>query len=64
MNIKQAVAFALLMQNNGGILDKAPSYVYEKLHLCETLKDPGQILDDTNTALFGDYMNRWLEGGQ
>jgi len=39
MNVKQAVVFAILMEYQDGILGKAPSYIEEKLRMCERLSD-------------------------
>ena len=59
MNIKQAVAFSILMQNNNGILYKAPWYVMEKLQYCEWEKNPERLLDPTNEKIFNEYMKLW-----
>ncbi len=33
-----AVCFAILMENNGGILEKSPDYIEEKYLTCESIK--------------------------
>ena len=40
MTLKQALVFSILMQNENGILDKAPSYIEEKLESCAMLSHP------------------------
>jgi len=59
MNLKQAVVFAILMQNGGGIKQKAPAYVMEKLNSCEKLESPENLLDTDNKALFNEYGRYW-----
>lgn len=54
MELLKIVEFCILMQNNGGILGKAPSYIEEKYH---TTDGSGIILDSKNQAIF----NRWKE---
>ena len=54
----QVVAFSILMQNNEGIISKAPSYINEKMKLILAYSDPNvymNLLDDNNLALFKQY---------
>lgn len=61
MTLKGAITFAILMQNNKGILSKAPRYVREKFRLCDRADDEfvHGILDPENQSLFTDYLERW-----
>jgi len=59
MNLKQAVAFAILMEQNGGILDKAPIYVLEKLEVLENSNSPEALLDSFNRNIFESYFEKW-----
>lgn len=59
MNLKQAVVFAILMENGDGILGKAPSYVWEKLMSAGTMEDPEHLLDFGNTAKLEQWVVRW-----
>jgi len=57
------VAFCILMENNDGILGKAPSYIQEKYEFCMRTSDPTQILDYKNKAKFDKYMELWFRDG-
>ena len=59
MNLKQAVVFSILMENNEGIIGKAPSYIEEKLNSCEELGEPEVLLDSNNKQKFDDWKNKW-----
>jgi len=59
MNIRQAVVFAILMQNQEGILGKAPTYLFEKLKACEKMMIPECLLDSDNLAIFVEYNDKW-----
>ncbi|MCD6194298.1 MAG: hypothetical protein J7L26_12675 [Candidatus Aminicenantes bacterium] len=59
MNLKQAVAFAILMEQNGGILNKAPIYVLEKLEVLENHNCPEALLDSDNRSIFEAYFEKW-----
>lgn len=59
MNIKQAVVFAILMENGGGISDKSENYVAEKLQACEGMANPEQLLDSPNMAKFQAWFEFW-----
>jgi len=59
-NIKQLVAFCILMENNGGIVNKAPGYVIEKFNACKNLNNnPDVLLDCFNKAKYDKYMKTW-----
>lgn len=59
MTIRQALVFAILMENNDGVIDKAPSYMSEKLGHCGALQKPEVMLDDNNLAKFKEWQERW-----
>ena len=63
INIDGLVVFSILMENNDGILGKAPSYIQEKYEFCMRMSNPTQLLDDKNTAKFNSYMERWFTAG-
>ena len=48
------IRFCVLMENNAGILDKAPRYVIEKWYT----KDSA-ALDPFNTRKVTSYLDRW-----
>jgi len=54
MDFENLIAFCILMQNNRGIMDKAPMYVLEKYEM----KNPS-LLDHTNGAIWLSYMEKW-----
>jgi len=54
------VAFAILMENNDGIIGKSPSYIHEKYEFCMKMEHPDNLLDSTNKAKFNKYMETWL----
>ena len=58
-NFKQAVVFAILMQNGEGILSKAPSYVMEKFEACVRMEKPEVLLDMNNFELLNKYLDKW-----
>jgi len=63
MKLKQAVVFAILMENNEGIKVKAPSYILEKLEMCEKMEHPERLLDSGNFAKFNRWLEKWdIEG--
>jgi len=59
--IKRIVAFAILMENNDGIIGKAPSYITEKFTMCEMMDHPEALLDMSNKAKFDAYCELWLK---
>ena len=60
MNLRQSIVFAILMENNAGILGKAPSYIEEKLNSCETYMDePENLLDSYNFEKFKKWQEKW-----
>jgi len=59
MNLRQAVVFCILMQNNEGIVGKAPIYLTEKLKACKNMKIPECLLDSPNLRIFKEYTKKW-----
>ena len=59
MNLRQAITFCVLMQGNGGILTKAPSYVLEKLLSASMMSEPEVLLDSINLSIFRQYCEQW-----
>jgi len=59
MKLKQAVVFAILMENNDGIRSKHPNYVLEKLEACEQMDHPECLLDDVNLAKLKTWKTLW-----
>ena len=54
------VAFSILMENDNGILGKAPRYIKEKYDSCMKMEHPENMLDLVNKAKFEDYMHQWF----
>ena len=52
------VEFCILMQNNDGILDKAPDYIDEKYQCTD---GSGALLDSGNQSIFNRWKKLWLE---
>ncbi len=59
MNIRQAVTLIILMEGNGGIVGKHPSYLLEKLKGCQRRVVPEQLLDPGNMAKFKRYAEKY-----
>jgi len=62
MNLRQALVFAILMENNDGVLGKSPSYMEEKSKAVERLDEPEVLLDDRNKEKFNEWGRRWGYG--
>ena len=60
-SIKQLVAFCILMENNGGIADKAPSYIVEKHNRCSNTAEVHlpNLLDSNNTRKYEQWLELW-----
>jgi len=59
MTIRQAVTFVIYMQNNEGIIQKHPSYLLEKLKMCQARDVPEVRLDKDNLKLFNEYAKKY-----
>lgn len=58
-SIKRMVAFAILMENDNGILGKSPGYIEEKFWACMECADPERLLDQNNKEKYRRWMRRW-----
>lgn len=58
LKLYQAVVFAILMENNRGIVEKSPSYIMEKLDSCLD-PHPEGLLDINNLAKFNQWKRQW-----
>jgi len=58
--IRRLVAFCILMQGNGGILNKAPRYLLEKYNSIINNNEPEGLLDIYNLIIFKEYMEKWI----
>ena len=58
MDLKQAVVFCILMENNKGILYKSPDYVSEKMHAVRR-NNPECLLDQENLKKLKEYNEKW-----
>ncbi len=62
IEIRGLVVFSILMENNQGILAKAPSYLLEKYELVILSgENPERLLDEENLKKFEGYMERWRD---
>lgn len=59
MNLKQAVVFAILMENNDGVIGKHPSYIQEKLTTTESFNQCYRILDRPNSQKLLKWLRKW-----
>jgi len=64
ITLKGAVIFAILMEGDGGILNKSPSYIKEKLRICQTMNtnDLESILDVSNQMKLHKWEQIWKGG--
>ena len=53
-DFRNLIAFCILMEGNGGIVEKAPNYVTEKFARRDL-----SMLDDANLAKYFQYVNKW-----
>ena len=64
ISLESLVAFCVLMENNSGILGKAPSYIEEKFTICRCLKNTEELeklLDHNNRKKFNEYIKIWFK---
>ena len=62
MKLEQLVAFCVLMEGHGGIVTKAPPYIFEKWESCSERTSRDELLglmDGTNAAKFREYIKTW-----
>ncbi len=63
MEIKNIIAFCILMENDGGILEKSPGYVIEKYkRYCESISNDDWKwgLDNINYLKLKKWAKDWL----
>ena len=58
--IKRLVIFGILMENNGGTLNKSPEYVLGKYHSAMNVPYPTELLDFNNKAKLARYEEKWI----
>lgn len=56
--ILSIVEFCILMQNDEGIMGKAPSYIMEKFF---STQGDGVLLDGSNYAIFTAWREKWMK---
>lgn len=62
MELKSAVVFAILMENNKGIVHKSPAYILEKLRICERTNHQEYLeglLDAFNKTKLHEWERIW-----
>lgn len=62
LETERLVAFCVLMENNGGIVGKAPSYLHEKYEACQRRTSRNELmglLDNFNQAKYKKYIEMW-----
>lgn len=57
--VKRLVIFAILMENNKGILTKSTEYVMEKFLTVMAAPYPEEMLDWDNKRKFKEWCRRW-----
>lgn len=62
ISLENLVAFAILMENNYGIVTKSPEYILEKYRACTKINNPKAMLSDENKVKFDEWVKRW--GGE
>jgi len=64
LNIESLVTFAILMENNEGIIGKSPDYIKEKFDTCMGTNNPEyleRILDSPNLCKLQQWRERWTQ---
>lgn len=61
MKFKEVITFAILMENDKGILNKSPDYVQEKFNkaIAMQMPDPKLMLDYQNIEKFNEWFAKW-----
>lgn len=62
VTLLQMVAFAIIMENNEGIMTKSPRYIKEKFSFCMEVTNPKHvrsIMDSSNRAKFDAWRQQW-----
>jgi len=59
--VRRLVVFCIIMENNGGIIEKAPKYIYEKFIQAISVPYPENMLDFTNLKKYKAWLEKWAE---
>ena len=61
MEIKNLIAFCILMENDKGILNKSQEYVMEKFErlIIQEMENPEAILDPLNKRKLEEWIAKW-----
>ena len=62
IDLERLVVFAIIMENEDGILGKSPDYIREKFTTVQKMQYPEVILDFINKKKFEEYKRRWIDG--
>jgi len=57
--VRRLVVFSILMENNKGILGKAPKYILEKYYSILKVKHHEALLDQWNKRKYEEWLNIW-----
>jgi len=60
---ERMVVFAILMENNQGIVGKSPDYIEEKYNAAIYAPYPERLLDLVNRRKFQRWQERWERAG-
>ena len=63
ITLYQIVTFAILMENNEGIIGKSPNYIKEKFYYCMDETNPNyleSILSSSNQAKLRQWREEWI----
>jgi len=60
--LESIVIFCILMENNSGIMGKAPSYIDEKFESALVMgRGAPALLDSSNMAKFKKWKEKWIK---
>lgn len=59
IKMKRLVVFSILMENNGGIINKSPNCILENFHSCMIRGKPETLLDSQNLMKLMEYGLKW-----
>ena len=61
--LKQLVTFSILMEENGGIVKKAPEYVsgkYDAIMSCKSDYELVSLLDSGHNKKYKKWLDKWI----
>lgn len=61
--LKQLVTFAILMEENGGIVKKAPDYVlgkYDAVMSCKADYELASLLNSGHNKKYKKWLDKWI----